>query len=262
MESLSSIEQLNRLTRPFLRRGVMTNCFLPPAEFQWHIGRGRASYYQGADSLVILFHRQNVDHLYYYLRDGGRVPCFTQDRPAVLEIVRGDEHQAQASRLWQEQGFAIAVRRLRMESADLNPSAWGESGVQSAHQGQTAEIMDLLVSGFHPLTGFIPDLDELGCCISRGEIICGEADGQVTGLLQYKNERSISEIRHLLVKPESRGGGMAHRLLNHYKGRQDNAGFKRLRVWVNEDNERARTFYEKNGYHPDGLQSDVLVAGN
>ena len=262
MERLSNMEQLNKLTIPFLRRGVMTNCFLSAAEFEWHIQRGTAFYHQEADALVILFRLQNRDSLYYYIRGGGSPPPLKLVRPTVLEIALSDEHQAQAPLLWQSRGFAIALRRLRMECTDLGPTAWGNRGVQVADPGQTTEIMAMLNSGFDPLTGFLPDPDELAACIFRGEILCVEENGELQGLLQYRNDRSQSEIRHLVVKAEARGRGLADRLVNHYKERQFKGGVKRFRVWVNEDNLPARAFYEKNGYRRDGLQAVVLVAAN
>lgn len=259
MDNLSYMDQLNKLTASFLRRGVMTNCFVSASEFEQYIQNGSLFYHVEDEALIILLRLQSHDRLYYYIKEGGSPPDLKLTRPTVMEIVRRDEHQARASLLWQSVGFNIAVHRVRMECINLAETLAGDNGVYIASKEQGEEIMAMLHSGFDSLTGCIPDMDELAASIARKEFLCIEENGEMLGLLQYKNDKATSEILHLFVKAEGRGRGLADRLVNYYKSQLTGLG-KRLRVWVNEDNMRARAFYEKNGYCRDGLKSDVLLA--
>lgn len=259
MENLSYTGQLNKLTASFLRRGVMTNCFLAASEFERHIQNGSVFYHAKDDALIILLRLQSHDRLYYYIKEGGSPPHLKLTRPTVMEIARRDEYQARASLLWQSVGFNIVIRRVRMECINPAQTSPGNNGVYVASREQEEEIMNMLQAGFDSLTGCIPTMDELAASVAREEFLCIEENGEMLGLLQYRNDKATSEILHLFVKAEGRGRGLADRLVNYYKGQATSLN-KRLRVWANENNMRARAFYEKNGYRCDGLSSDVLLA--
>ncbi|MGE5391371.1 MAG: GNAT family N-acetyltransferase [Deltaproteobacteria bacterium] len=261
MEPLRELSQLNKLTSPFLRRNVMTNCFLPAGEFVRYMEKEAAFFTAGDDALVILLKKTDHDLIYYYIKEGGRPPAIGLSRPTVLEIVRRDERQAQAAELWQQAGFRLAVTRERMECTALHPTPVAEQGVFAAGEERAGEIMDLLCAGFDHLTGCIPEKEELTGCLARREILCIEENGRIEALVHFRNEKAVSEIRHLLVAAGSRGRGLAGRVVNRYKTQLIGTSFK-LRLWVKEDNLTARTFYEKNGYRCDGLKADVLIAAN
>ena len=65
----------------------------------------------------------------------------------------------------------------------------------------------------------------------------------------------ILEIRHLAVRADCRGQGLAQRLLGMLRAR---TGGQKCTVWARQGNTPAERFYEKNDFRPDGWTSVVL----
>jgi GNAT superfamily N-acetyltransferase len=93
-----------------------------------------------------------------------------------------------------------------------------------------------------------------------GGSIVAAAEGRVVGLAAfgpYRPEKdvldpSMGELYSIYVDPPGWGSGAGHRLFAEAKEQLTVAGFPGLRLWVLEDNHRARRFYERQGMRPDG----------
>jgi ribosomal protein S18 acetylase RimI-like enzyme len=93
-----------------------------------------------------------------------------------------------------------------------------------------------------------------------GGAVCAVDDGRIVGHAAfgaYRPERdtfdeSMGELYSIYVDPEQWGRGAGHRLFAAAKERLTSAGFPGMRLWVLEDNHRARRFYERQGMRPDG----------
>ena len=64
-------------------------------------------------------------------------------------------------------------------------------------------------------------------------------------------------LHGLYVLPEAWGTGVAARLLARAVDAIGQAGERRARLWVLEENHRARRFYEKHGWYADGSTREV-----
>jgi RimJ/RimL family protein N-acetyltransferase len=78
-----------------------------------------------------------------------------------------------------------------------------------------------------------------------------ERFGEIVGVAVGRREGDTVELRALYVVPEMWGSGVASRLmaaaLAAVRGDAQDAV-----LWVVEENTRARRFYEREGWHPDG----------
>ncbi|MEU5612938.1 GNAT family N-acetyltransferase [Streptomyces sparsogenes] len=61
-----------------------------------------------------------------------------------------------------------------------------------------------------------------------------------------------AELYALYVRPDLVGAGIGGLLLTESVARLSERGFPRLRLWVLAGNDRARRFYERAGFAPDG----------
>jgi GNAT superfamily N-acetyltransferase len=64
------------------------------------------------------------------------------------------------------------------------------------------------------------------------------------------------ELYAIYVRPELIGTGAGRALMDAVLERAAGRGFARLRLWVLEKNARARRFYERAGFTPDGVEQD------
>ena len=68
----------------------------------------------------------------------------------------------------------------------------------------------------------------------------------------------VAELYALYVRPASWSTGTGHALMDRVLARSVAAGYSSITLWVLRDNRRARRFYERAGFAPDGA-SNVLT---
>ncbi|MFF4801166.1 GNAT family N-acetyltransferase [Streptomyces sp. NPDC001351] len=69
------------------------------------------------------------------------------------------------------------------------------------------------------------------------------------------------ELYALYVAPESYGVGVGRALIEESVRRCTAAGHTRMYLWVLKENARARRFYERSGFRPDGAEEPFEVDG-
>ncbi|AQT74991.1 GNAT family N-acetyltransferase [Streptomyces sp. fd1-xmd] len=89
-----------------------------------------------------------------------------------------------------------------------------------------------------------------------GWVCCGPSRGEVSG-----GTGPVGEVYALYVAPDLIGTGIGRRLLGEAHAAMRLRGFKGSALWVLQDNLRARRFYERAGYGPDGATQDDVYAG-
>jgi tRNA dimethylallyltransferase len=85
------------------------------------------------------------------------------------------------------------------------------------------------------------------------EIVVAERDGRAIGLAAWAD----GWLDGLYVTPEHWGEGVADRLHDTAVKAISDSGARAARLWVLEDNARARRFYERRGWHADGSERVV-----
>jgi GNAT superfamily N-acetyltransferase len=84
--------------------------------------------------------------------------------------------------------------------------------------------------------------------------------GQTTLSPAYTDEEPREEIpglchlRHLFLRAEWHGTGLAAHLLDAAIDHARSEGYSRARLWTPRDNARARAFYRREGWHESGVE--------
>ena len=255
MQRAESYAALAPLLSAQLRRGVVTTCFLSAEDYQRELPRGL--YYEVREGCLLLL-RQRSGHfiLNFYLQPGGAFFLPDVQRPIVTELscrAKDADAMASASEQLQGLGFTECFRRLRR----TRPAVEAPCTKETANVPFEA-VQAFLYAQFDPLTGCIPPEDALRAATAAGETLCLTDEGGITGLLHYAPGRTACELRHLAVRADCRGHGLAQQLLTHMTAR---TGGQKCTVWARVGNTPAERFYEKNQFQPDGWSSAVLRLG-
>jgi putative acetyltransferase len=89
-------------------------------------------------------------------------------------------------------------------------------------------------------------------------VLVAEADGRAVGLAGFRAEW----LDGLYVAPECWAGGVGLALHDRVLERLRERDSNRCHLWVLEDNERARRFYERHGWQENGLTRVVPFPPN
>jgi len=104
---------------------------------------------------------------------------------------------------------------------------------------------------------------------SDGSVVnlVAEQDGELVGWAAHgpyregEQRTSDAELYAIYVDTARFGGGIGHALLQESVRECRAAGRPRLYLWVLKGNTRARVFYERAGFHPDGAEEPFEVDG-
>jgi GNAT superfamily N-acetyltransferase len=111
---------------------------------------------------------------------------------------------------------------------------------------------------------------------TRGRGLSGqhvaEAGGEVVGWMSIGPYRfaddgpdapgpGFGEVRAIYARPDAVGTGVGRALMAYALAELDRAGLRPVLLWVFTANDRARRFYEKAGFRPDGGTHDYEIAG-
>jgi GNAT superfamily N-acetyltransferase len=95
-----------------------------------------------------------------------------------------------------------------------------------------------------------------------------EAGGEVVGWLSvgpYRDDDppgpGCGEVEAIYARPDRVGTGVGRALLTHGLAELDRAGLRPVLLWVLTGNARARRFYEKAGFRPDGAAQGFQIGG-
>ncbi len=241
----------------YFKPGCASNCFMTKSEAEKYIGRGRLWQIEVGGSVLILKELPTHFRLYYYLTpndivnglDLSLLPDAVVTETAMRER---DSALISADGMLERCGLKRLFRRRRMTRKAVDSGIGLNDDVRTSTKADFPAVRELLYSCFSPLTGCLPDDDDLMTCVNQGEFLLCEDKG----LLHYSPARGGFELRHLCVREECRGSGIAGKLVRAYHSVID--GAKSI-VWVREGYTPAELVYEKNGYAKDGYFSSVLA---
>lgn len=95
--------------------------------------------------------------------------------------------------------------------------------------------------------------------------LAAEEDGKMLAMAWYgpsrrSEKREAAELICLHVLPEEKGKGIGHGLMARLLEDMKEEGYEECFLWVFADNERARRFYEKEGFASEGSRKSTLEA--
>ncbi len=90
--------------------------------------------------------------------------------------------------------------------------------------------------------------------------------GRIIGTATFCQSRwaqypDYGEIVSIYFLPDCIGKGYGRHLLNRCTEELNRIGFQKILLWVLEDNQRARRFYEKNGFRCTGEYRNDVIGG-
>jgi GNAT superfamily N-acetyltransferase len=99
-------------------------------------------------------------------------------------------------------------------------------------------------------------------------LLLAEADGTLTGFSYFGPDTgapddgpSIAMLNALHVRPAAVGTGVGRLLMARTLEIMTADGVRTVRLWVLAENARARTFYSKGGWEPDGISRQSVIGG-
>jgi ribosomal protein S18 acetylase RimI-like enzyme len=100
------------------------------------------------------------------------------------------------------------------------------------------------------------------CQAARGgEVLTARCDGRIVGLCQYgptedrdHDPARVGQVHRLYVHPARQGSGIGRSLLTTSVDRLREGGADTATLWALETDQRARAFYERLGWEPDGAR--------
>jgi ribosomal protein S18 acetylase RimI-like enzyme len=94
-------------------------------------------------------------------------------------------------------------------------------------------------------------------------VLVGHEEGRIVGFVSVApsadtdaDPGAVGEVQMLYVDPAAQGCGNGALLLEAGVTRLAEAGFARAGLWVLHSNTRARRFYERHGWAPDGVAKE------
>ncbi|MCD6406111.1 MAG: GNAT family N-acetyltransferase [Planctomycetes bacterium] len=87
-------------------------------------------------------------------------------------------------------------------------------------------------------------------------VLVGESGGEVVAMLTitYERSNSVGHIVHLAVARSTQGRGLGRRMVREALARMKSDGLKYARIEALDQNPRARSLYESEGFEEIGLQ--------
>jgi GntR family transcriptional regulator len=176
----------------------------------------------------------------------------------VRSLYRGDRYRFQTGlqrpRTWGAAPVTsneLVVRVARPDDADQLATVFIEAWRGSYRGVVDDTIIDAL---YHPdVASWLRNLVEN----TAARTVVAEKNGQVLGFTRFGDETENAARGHvfaLYVDPSQSGHGVGRRLLERAIGELDPMSTRDVTLWVFEDNERARRFYQAAGFAPDGLR--------
>lgn len=112
-----------------------------------------------------------------------------------------------------------------------------------------------------PVGKWVPYLERAGresLLLLDGERIVGAASCSASRMPEFSG---WGEIISLYLLPEYWGKGCGKRLFSAVVEQLEAMGYRNQFLWVLEGNPRARAFYERMGFQPDGAYMDAEIGG-
>lgn len=256
MVQITDYSDLAALAETCLRPGVYTNVMVTRDKFAGEIAAGTLSAKLDGHNLLIAVRRSDHVRLYFYINDLTRPLYSGFDVPAVTEIafrIAGDR-TVPVREYFEGCGFSRLLRRIRLSRPAGLPASAVPSGI--VYPTDTAEISAFLTASFSPLTGCLPAEAEILSAMGEKRFLALRDDRGLAGLIHLCPERNAAEIRHLAVREDLRGRGLARRLVSAGLSAMPH---KLFRVWVREDLTPAHSVYASAGFSPDGWASQVFL---
>lgn len=251
MSNASKTDSLFLLSERFFKPGVITNFYPDRERVGKELDSGTLEVKEFDGGFCVLRKREGYYLMNFSSFDSAVFPDIPVHTVTEIPLRAKSGVEARVLGLLASAGFSLLFRRVRLTRAAAETHPVSDPDIRLATDEDIPDICRLMDSSFDRRTGCLPDPQEL----NGARVWIYEKDGTVAGCLHEKDERAVSELRHLCTDRALRGTGIASRLTDVYLSSIS----KKSRVWVREDYSEARHIYETRGYEPDGMISLVMA---
>jgi GNAT superfamily N-acetyltransferase len=157
---------------------------------------------------------------------------------------------------------------MRVRTAELTDAA-GIAAVHAAawQRAYRGLLPDAYLDAIDPVRWTTGWERLLSGAVPRQVTLVAEDDGRVVGFVDVRPSRDddvapgTGEITSVYASPDRWGTGVGRVLMSAAQAAMREAGFTAATLWVLRGNERARRFYDRAGWQPDGTEKTDEVAG-
>lgn len=258
LKQIQQYEEISPLIRKFFKPSVQTNHFMSEREYRTSIENKSLYYYEIADNIIFLKKREANYKLTYMLNNYKEIKIkevlSNLDMPVVTEIVKRPacKNISEITSFFEKNNFNIELERYRMQLSENVVYDNNEESIKKiCDTSNFYDINEMLNKNFSVHTGCIPNEIELKNDIEEGFVIGVFSNkGNLAGILHYSNNKSVYEIRHLVVDEMYRNKGVASLLIETY---HEKILANKSKVWVSKNNNIAQSCYKKHGYEFDRM---------
>ncbi len=162
-------------------------------------------------------------------------------------------------------GYAPGVRIRDMALADC--AAVAEIRVRGWQRAYAGLIPSAYLDAMDPAQDAERRRTHLMAKEESVNLVAEAPDAELTGWACYGPCRDegvrpgSAELYAIYVRPDRVGAGIGRSLLGEVTARSLSAGFDAITLWVLKENVRARRFYERAGFRPDGAEKTFEAGG-
>ncbi len=255
MKQIESYEWLKEKINGHRTRKSHSNFFFLTQKIQAMIAEGKLFFQEDGQNLFLFERESEFYRMYYFLGDLGSAPEIRTDVPVVIEFpYRGaySPAQKQEAEYIQRLGFEPVKQSRTMSVQAENvilPPLLSDSNIviQTAGQGESEQIIELLNDSFDKRFSFLPDRAELLRLIDAKRIMTLYYDDTLVGVIDVELRGKTIWVWHFTVNQAYRQKGLAKALLTHVI-RLHRDRVQEFALWVDMDNTPAVRLYQKTGY--------------
>ncbi|MCL1794943.1 MAG: GNAT family N-acetyltransferase [Oscillospiraceae bacterium] len=249
-------EEIDKFREAALKYRASSNFFGGPEKLYGYGLRGDLHIADSGAGIFMLAEAGGFFRLYYAIFDMDAIaPKLCENLPIVAESAYRGAVPPSAAFLARH-GFGHALTRSRISLSVRGNAKCTPSQEDTADIGA---VLELFEASFDRYTGCLPALPELGEASVEGRIITKMQNGALCGALLYEKSGNVGTLCNIAVAQNMRGRGIGSSILNSWIARSASDGQSLLRLWVADENAPALALYQKHGFKPDGLKSEVMI---
>lgn len=202
--------------------------------------------------LVLLEDRGDFYNLYYFIQRQARPRLgLSLGKPAILDLVFKASPDQEELAMIQGLGFGFYLSRGQRSLA-LGHVAPGPRPRTWAREEDLDWIYHLQRTSIDPYTGHQISKEVLLEEILNRRVLASYQGDRLVGFLRFKAKKRSLSLENIVVHGDHRGQGYSGQLMEAFIGYGLEGAYKKIDLWVREDNPEAIGLYDKFGFGPVG----------
>ncbi len=258
MEKINSYKELSGKIFKYLKKGIITNFFASQESVEEAIFQEILYVVENDNFLIICKDRGEFYITYFYFLEDEEsfVSALKNlDKKCVIEVAyrTQDIKTKLFLNMLKSNDFSILTQRIRYKND--NEIIGNDFSVLLATEQDVEDIEEIFNDNFNKYSGCIPNTYEIKKAIDEERVICLSQD-KILGFLIFSENDKSADIKHLAVRKECQGKGLAKLLIMEMLAK---VLFKKIYVWTGKDNIPAQKVYESTGFVKDEEYESLVL---